>query len=293
VLSHAKRPTGRDTTVETLTASLAELLAELGGASRPERIGVGIAGVIGRDGVLRGGPNLPALIGRSIAAELSAGLGTTVIVENDANCAALAEGWHGAADGVEHYLVVTLGTGLGSGVVLDGRLYRGATGYACELGHSIVAAGGRECGCGNRGCLEAYVSEAAVRSVLAERGDALNDAVRVRADRNAEGLSQALFEIAAGDGEGLERAGEARAIVLEMIEMLGVGLASAVNVLDLETIVLTGGIAPAVLARLEPLRAAMARALFARAAERVAVLAGMHGQAAGAIGAARLAFDPL
>lgn len=288
VTARGRRSTGTDTTVGSLATVIRELLDELLEGGRPEALGVGIAGVIGTSGKLEGSPNMPALIGHSIAEELSALIGVRAVVENDANCAAYAEGWHGAADGVRDYLVVTLGTGLGSGVVLGGELFRGSTGYACELGHSIVQAGGRQCGCGNLGCLEAYASEAAMRSILSERDDELTAAVLGRVDEEKEGYTQALYSLAAGASTDRSIEPMARGVVEEMIRMLGIGLASAVNVLDLETIVIAGGIAPSVVSRMVSLRAAMQSALFARSIDAVSLLASVHGDDAGAIGAARL-----
>lgn len=289
VIARGRRKTGSDTTVHSLAAAIDELLGELAGRDRPRSLGVGIAGVVGVSGKLQGSPNMPALTGRPIAEELSRTLGTRVLVENDANCAAYAEGWNGAADGIDDYMVVTLGTGLGSGLVLGGSLYRGTTGYACELGHAVVVAGGRLCGCGHRGCLEAYASEAAIRTMLVERDDELTAAVLARVGDHGEGYTQALYALADGAALDSTVARMAAAAADRMIAMLGIGLASAVNVLDIETLVLAGGIAPAVVGRMDGLRRAMDGSLFARSVDAVSVLASVHGNDAGAIGAARLA----
>lgn len=293
VIARGRRTTGSGTTVESLAAAVAELLDELADGRRPEALGVGIAGVVGMTGRLEGSPNMPALTGRPVAQELSALLDTRVVVENDANCAAYAEGWYGAADGVSDYMVVTLGTGLGSGVVLGGSLYRGTTGYACELGHSIIAVGGRVCGCGNRGCLEAYASEAGMRAILVEREDELTAAVLERVAHDREGYTEALYALADGAASDSSIELMARGAVDDMIRILGAGLASAVNVFDIETLVIAGGIAPAVVGRIDDLRRAMDSALFARSVEAVSVLPSVHGIDAGAIGAARLASESL
>jgi len=293
VTARGRRVTGADTTAESLAASIGALLDDLVDGVRPESLGVGIAGVVGTTGNLEGSPNMPALTGRPIAKELSDLLGARVVVENDANCAAYAEGWFGAADGVADYLVVTLGTGLGSGVVIAGGLYRGSTGYACELGHSIVHAGGRRCGCGNLGCLEAYASEAAMRTIIVERDDDLTAEVLSRVSDEDEGYTQALYALAEGSASNATVARMAQREAEEMIRMLGIGLASAVNVFDIETVVIAGGIAPAVLSRLDDLKSAMATSLFARPIDAVRVLPSVHGNDAGSIGAARLAGESL
>jgi glucokinase len=249
-----------------------------------ETIGVGIAGVMASDGVLAGSPNLPRLVGTQVRDALSEGLRRAVVIDNDANCAALAEGWYGgAADGCSDFLLVTLGSGVGSGLVLDGALYHGATGYACELGHTIVVAGGRQCGCGNRGCLEAYVSETAARSLAAEAGGALSAKVEKLVTERGAGHAHALFTLAEHGDE------TAAGVIRGMITMLGAGLASAVNLLDVPTLVLGGGIAPGVLDREAQLRTAMAAFLFARSAGAVTIVGARRGADAGAVGAARLA----
>ncbi len=245
---------------------------------------------MGAGGVLHGSPNLPEIqdieIGRLCQGALSA-FGVGVPVDNDANCAALGEGWNGAAAGETDFLMLTLGTGLGSGLVLGGGVYHGATGHGCEFGHAVVMHGGRTCGCGNRGCLEAYVSEVAARRVTADASEPLRDAV-ARRRRAGDGAAQALFAVAEGcDPEAGAR--EADALVTEMIWALGAGIASAVNIFDVEVIVLGGGIAGNILKRRSELEAAVAASLFARSIGALRIRAAEHGPLAGAIGAARLA----
>lgn len=284
VLARGRRETGLETTITSLAASIRELLEEIDPGGTPPAVGVGLPGVLGPDGRLAGSPNIPHLLGSAIEAELAAALGCKVRVENDANCAALAEGWCGAADGRDHYLAITLGTGLGSGLVANGALYHGETGFACELGHAIVERNGRLCGCGNRGCLEAYVSETALRAIVAGGSSGLREAVEARM-ASGEGCAQAVFTLARTNEPA---AADAAKIATDAVDALGVGLASAVNVLDVQTIVIGGGIAPAIEMRLDELRAAMDAALFARSIEQVDVVMGKHGGDAGAIGAAAL-----
>jgi glucokinase len=283
VLSSAAAPTGSELSAEHLAAALKRLLEDIHpGPGLAGTVGVGVAGVTAADGTLLGSPNLPALEGAKVARAVSRALGRKTVVENDANCAALAEGWGGAADGCDDFLLITLGSGLGSGLVMGGGLYRGAHGHGCELGHAVVVQGGRPCGCGAKGCLEAYVSEAALHSIIAETGGELALAVG-EAVKNGGGHARALFKLA-GEGDR-----QARVAVSAMIESLGVGLASAVNVLDVTTIVIGGGIGPAVVSRKAELEKAMAPVLFARAIDEVRLLAAARGPLAGAIGAARLA----
>ena len=281
VLGQESVRTGEEMDAGHLADAVVSLRAALD-SSGAAPIGVGMAGVLDRAGSLQGAPHLPLLVGRNIAGLLAERLGCRVAVHNDADCAAMAEGWGGAADGFEDYLMIVIGTGMGSGLVLGGGLRAGSSGYGCEFGHMMVVHGGRNCGCGNRGCLEAYVSETAARHLVEESGAALQAAVAQRRASGGGGYAQAAFELGqAGDAEA-ERLAE------QMVDVLGAAIGSVVNVLDLTTIVLGGGIAPGVLARLPRLRSAAAAQLFARSVDTLTIVAASRGPLAGAIGAARL-----
>lgn len=285
VLATASRPTGQGTGRDELVDALASLREELArGVAAPAEvtIGVGIAGVLDRSATLRGAPHLPLLLGIGLAEELSRGLGRRVVVRNDADCAAVAEGWGGAADGRADYLMIAIGTGVGSGLVLGGRLRAGDSGFGCEFGHMMVVHDGRACGCGNRGCLEAYVSETAARNFVLEGPASLRAAVEERRAARGGGYAEAVFELGASGNA------KAEALASGMVDVLGAAIGSVVNVLDLTTIVLGGGIAPGVLARLDRLRDAAGASLFARSAADLDLAAAARGPLAGAIGAARL-----
>lgn len=283
VLARASSPTGEQTRIEDLAATFASLRETLAqGARTAPTIGVGIAGVLDRGGSLRGSPHLPLLLGSHIAADLAAHLGCPVVVHNDADCAAMGEGWGGAADGREDFLMIAIGTGVGSGLVLGSKLRAGDSGFGCEFGHMMVVHRGRRCGCGNRGCLEAYVSETAARTLALETATALRARIEEQRAEGGGGYSEALFTLGSSGDE------EAEEIVGSMVDVLGAAIGSAVNVLDLTTIVLGGGIAPGVLARLPRLRLAAGSTLFARPVEALEIVAAARGPLAGAIGAARL-----
>jgi glucokinase len=289
VLAEGRAATGPSTTIKSLARSLTslrdKLVGEAGGGNGNSSCaaGVGIAGVIGRDGTLRGSPHLPLLVGARIAAELSREMNTHVAVHNDADCAAMAEGWHGgAADGRDDFLMIAVGTGIGSGLVLGGELRAGSSGYGSELGHMTIVRNGRRCGCGNRGCLEAYISETAAGHLVEEGSPTLSAAVAERRRSTGGGAAQALFELGADGSEEAER------LSASMVDVLGAAIGSAVNVLDLTTIVLGGGIAPGVLARIDRLARATEATLFARPVTDLEIVAASRGPLAGAIGAARL-----
>lgn len=284
VLAHDTAPTGPATSPQNLGRLLDGLRVRLlDGDGRGVPIGVGIAGVLDRGGALRGGPHLPLLVGEPIAPLLADALASPVAVHNDADCAAMAEGWTGgAAASIDDFLMIAIGTGVGSGLVLGGRVRAGASGYGCEFGHMTIAMGGRPCGCGNRGCVEAYISETAAGRLVGEGPAALQARIAARREAAGGGFAQAVFELgAAGDDA-------AETIAGEMVDALGAAIGSAVNVLDLTTIVLGGGIAPGVLARVSRLLRAAAGTLFARTASDLRILAAARGPLAGAIGAARL-----
>lgn len=282
VAKHETRPTGRSTTLRDLAAAIGEVMTELDPV-RGRAIGVGVAGCVTLDGIVRGSPNLPALAGSAIERDLGAVLGPRVVADNDAHCHALAEAWIGTARNTPTFLLITLGSGIGSGLVVDGKVHRGATGYGCELGHMIFRPRGRRCGCGNQGCLEAYVSEVALASRIPEERPELGRRVAALVGERGIGHAHALFELA--------DAGDADAIGLAdgLAEELGTALGSAVNVFDVELIVIGGGIAPGILARVARLRRAMAGALFARDEAAVRIEPASAGALAGAVGAARLA----
>jgi glucokinase len=283
VLARASSPTGEQTRIEDLAAAFALLRESLAaGVATARTVGVGIAGVLDRGGALRGSPHLPRLLGSRIGEDLAARLGSPVVVHNDADCAAMGEGWGGAADGREDYLMIAIGTGVGSGLVLRSKLRAGDSGFGCEFGHMMVVHRGRLCGCGNRGCLEAYVSETAARALALETATSLRARIEEQRAEGGGGYSQALFDLgASGDTEAEEIAGS-------MVDVLGAAIGSVVNVLDLTTIVLGGGVAPGVLARLPRLRVAAGSTLFARPIADLEILAAARGPLAGAIGAARL-----
>jgi glucokinase len=267
-------------------AIVRDIVGELGSACRVEqRIGIGVAGVFGREGVLRGSPNLPRLTGLRLETLLAERLCRPVVVENDANCAALGEALDRADPPVASYLLVTVGSGIGSGLILGGELYRGVTGFSCELGHTIVERGGRLCGCGNRGCLEAYVSETAARAYVREAGGRLEREVDRALLDPARGYARAVFALADGGDAEAER------IATSMATWLGIGLGSAINLIDVPTVVVGGGIAPGILGRRAALSEGIGAALFARGADEVTILPAARGTDAGAVGAARLAMQ--
>lgn len=216
---------------DALVDAVTELARGLGGGVP---VGAGVAGIVDRDGVVRYGPNIE-IDNLPLQESLTDRLGVPVTVANDATVALYGELQAGAARGARDVVMVTLGTGVGGAVVVEGRLVDGATGMAGELGHVIVRDGGRECPCGNQGCLEAYASGSAIGLVAQERLDGTDEPSELR---NSDVVDGKAVTLAALDGDEL-----ALGVLREAGYWLGVGLTGIVNILDPELIVVGGGAA--------------------------------------------------
>lgn len=217
-------------------------------------------------------------------------LGLPVFVDNDANVAALAEHRAGAAQGSGEAVVLTIGTGIGGGLILRGELYRGAIGAASELGHTVIDMDGPRCqgNCPNRGCLEALASGTALareaRRIAAERPDSGLG----RAAQAGRELSGPLITELAHDGD------EAAIAAITLIgERLGVGISSFVNIFNPEVVVIGGGVMAAGELLLAPARAVMAARALPPSRDEVRIVPARFGVEAGMVGAAALAFDGL
>jgi glucokinase len=251
-------------------------------------VGVGLPGLVGIDGVLRGAPHLQGLIGLQLRAPIAEALDLPVVLDNDATCAAWAEVVVGAGRGAADVLLVTLGTGIGGGLVVDGALYDGAHGFAGEPGHMVVDPAGPPCPCGRNGCWERYAS-----------GHGLARLARLAVDRgDAPGVLRRAGDPDAIEGEHVvasARAGEpgAQAVIDEFSVWLAAGLANLVALLDPELVLVGGGLADVADLFLDRTRAAYDAEVFggvARTPTRIEVAT--LGSDAGAIGAALRAVVP-
>ena len=229
-------------------------------------------------------PNLPALAGFPLKAVLEERFGWPVLLENDANAAAVGEMWMGAARGCRDVVSVTLGTGVGGGVILDGELWRGAHGSAGEIGHSTVDPFSKlKCKCGNVGCLELFASATAIVRMTREDLPRFPNSVLHREELTAERVYDA-----GRDGDEL-----ALSVFKRFGVYLGVGLANLINIIDPEIIVIAGGAVNGwdLFAR-DMQREVNERAVRVTA-QQVKIAAAQCGDNAGLLGAARLAFDKL
>ena len=204
-------------------------------------IGIGVPGIIDmKTGMLRESPNLPGWAESPVQAQIERLLGTRVILENDANVAALGEKWLGAARDVDDMAMLTLGTGVGGGIVLQGRIWHGMTGMAGEFGHMTVEPEGPPCGCGNRGCVEQYASATAVvrmakEAIASGRAPGLAKAANSDPEFNAK----AIYNLAIQGDE------EARKIFGRLGRALGICIANLVNAFNLNMYVVGGGVSSA------------------------------------------------
>jgi len=265
--------------------TIERLAAAVGDASGVplDTCGCGCAGLVDHEtGIVRSSPNLPQWHDVRLAEELARRLRIPVLVENDANAAAYGEYSAGAARGATNAVMVTIGTGIGGGIVLDGSIYRGSHGFAAEIGHSVIdLSGGVRCACGSTGCVEPLVNAASLVVQAKQRMEEGEESVL--AERAAPLTARAVGEAAAA-GDPL-----ARRVTDDIGRTLGVLLANIVAYLDPDVIVIGGGVAAA--------GSSLMDAANAEFAERTAKYQGMAtrivmaelGDTAGVVGAALLA----
>ncbi len=265
-----------------------ELRAESDGERPVEAVGLGIPCLIDQAGgraVMA--VNLP-IEDVPIRDLMSERLGLAVAIDNDANVAALAEQRFGAAKGLSEVVLLTLGTGVGGGIVIGGKVYRGATGAAAELGHIVVDADGPPCQghCPNHGCLETFVSGTAMAREAMAVASAEPDSQLGRLAAENREITGALVTELAFEGDP-----HAHAIVERAGRYLGVGITTLVNIFNPEAIVIGGGAAAAGELLLEPARAELAARGLRPSRDQVQILPAHFGAEAGMIGAAVLAMD--
>ncbi|CAB4603848.1 unannotated protein [freshwater metagenome] len=249
--------------VAELISLLGSMFEELGASST---LGIGVPGLITADGIVKASPNMPGAYNVPVGPALREQFGISVHVENDATMAAYAEWQVGAARGARNAVMVTLGTGIGGGIVMGGELHRGANGFAGEIGHMVVQRDGIDCVCGRRGCWERYASGSALRTL-------------------SGGMSGEEVFAAAATGDA-----HALSVVHEFADWVAVGLASLTNICDPEVIVIGGGVVQSFATVMDEVQTSFVAALYSaewRAHPRLAVAD--LGERAGAIGSALIA----
>ena len=264
---------GRDAVLSDIVASIQSLRADHDSAGLAG-IGIGVPGFIRmKDGFITSSNNLPYFENFPIRDAIEQRLGAKVILENDANAAALGEKWMGAGRGVDDMVMLTLGTGIGGGIISGGKVLRGFVGMAGELGHMTVVPNGNPCGCGNQGCLEKHASATAIVAMgnLMHLGENLT--------------AKDIYELAAQQNDMGERA---RAIWRQMGETLGIALATLVNTFNFPLYVLSGGVLPAWEYFAPPMMDTVARRSYTFRATHTEIKQALLGNEAGLYGAAYL-----
>jgi glucokinase len=232
---------GRDRVIDEMCSAVLALAKKHGSSGELAGIGVGVPGIIDMGtGMVRESPNLPGWQDYPVRQEIERRLATSVVLENDANAAALGEKWLGAAADLDDMCMLTLGTGVGGGLVLRGRVWHGMTGMAAELGHINVEPQGRPCNCGSHGCLEQYASATAVKQLALEAiaaGKAPELARAMSAD--PEFSAKVVHHMALQGDE------PAREIFRRVGRALGIALADLINIFNLPMYVIGGGVSSA------------------------------------------------
>lgn len=247
-------------------------------------IGIAVAGIIDRDeGVVIMSPNIQGITGKNLKSEIGSCHKTCIVVENDANAAAYGEKFAGAGRDYKNFVILTLGTGIGSGIVINNRLLP----VAAEAGHISINANGKPCVCGNVGCLESYASATAIiGNAVLEIEKGCSSILRDYHNGNFYKIDAEDIYKAALDGDPLSRT-----VVREAGKNLGIGIASLINLLSPDAVILTGGLLGAwniyVEAAIQEASKRAIKELYAK----VKIIPSSLGDNAGIVGAAKLVFD--
>jgi glucokinase len=272
VLARAQADTqavdGPQAVVQRMVETIRRLQAEVSSPTRHlAAVGFGIPGILDLPaGRMRQSPNLPGWEGFDLRAALSPHLQVPVAIENDANAAALGEAWLGAGRGMQHFLMLTLGTGVGGGIMMAGKILHGACGYAGEPGHTVVDPNGPRCGCGSQGCLEQFTSGTAIARLAAPfYGQTTAYEVALAARR--------------GESQALE-------VYRQVGQYLGIACASFANLFNPQGLVLGGAVANAFDLFIEAMQTTMRRRTFVEVYNSLRIVPAECGTDAGGLGAA-------
>ena len=287
VIYECRRPTPRgDGSIGALVAAVIEAVIEIELSVGPSiSTGVGVPGLVAHGGVLRAAPNLDGVADVKIGDQLSRAVGRPVVVDNDATCGALAEWRVGAGQGFTDVAFISLGTGIGGGLVSRGAMHRGNHGYAGEFGHMMVDPMGPRCPCGQRGCWERYASGSGL-AYLAQK-------------RARQGRLGRVVELVNGDVElirsehvlDISRVGDAETqdLMREFATWIAIGLVNLAHVVDPEVMVLGGGVGSSLGDSLEAVRSAFFELIYQPQQRQLpTIVLAELGEQAGAIGAALL-----
>ncbi len=257
--------------IETIEQLANECRSSIGISAATVGIAVGAPANINSDGVLQNLPNLPTLSGMDLKGDLETAFDLPATIENDATAAAIGENWLGASKDVNDSILVTLGTGVGGGIIINNRPIRGIDGTAGKIGHICVEPEGVPCGCGSRGCIEQYASATAMARMAREAGcDATVSVDVYNAAMQGDPRAASVFQ--------------------SMGRYLGITLAGLINALNPEMIIIGGGAAAGWDMFIGPLDAEVKARAFSEPVERVKIVRSVLGDDAGILGVARSAF---
>lgn len=268
--------------LETLVSAITQALREINSSPAHLRgVGLCVPGFFDvEERLVLQLPNIPRVKNFALGSALTHRLDVPVLVENDANAAAVGEAWQGAAQGHRHLVYITVSTGIGAGLILNGELYRGSRGFAGEFGHMQVKPGGPLCGCGKEGCLEAVASGTAIarqaRKALQKHKDSLLS--RRAAENNGKITAADVFWAARAQDR------TATAIVEEAINYLGIGISNVINFLNPSLVVLGGGVTNAGDIFFAPLQKVVAKHVVAHTGKNVKIIPAALGGDAGVVG---------
>ena len=267
-----------------LLASLVTLIRDYQATQPIQAVGIGVAGLMNsRTGMVETSPNISSLANVRLGERVADEVHLPVVTDNDANAAAYAEFSAGSGKGVRNMACLTLGTGLGSGVILDGKLVRGTSGYAVEFGHSVIDPAGRSCSCGAVGCLETMVSARGIQQTARQIMDQHPES-RLHATGVMPNPAQVFEAAAAGDRAAIETFEQTG-------YWLGLGCANLINIFNPELIAIGGGIAGAGPFLMDRAKETAARHAIGASFRDCRIVQSMFGSEAGIIGAAMLARD--
>jgi glucokinase len=287
--SHASRHAAD--VAENIATQLLHLLdtARERGLGSPRAIGVAVPGPLDvHSGIVKAAPHVAAWRGYPLRRKLETLIGRSIVLENDANAWALGEYWRGAARGRREVVLLTLGTGVGGGLIVGGKLVHGRSGMAGELGHVTVEPDGARCDCGARGCLEAYASASGLRGLLEQRLGLPAGARLPAAIVDAEG-NFSVRDLSASARGGDRIALETFAIAGHY---LGIAIASFLNIFNPELVVIGGGVAGALPYMRKTMLAQVRERAFSAISAQVKIVRAALGAHGGVVGAAYAALHP-
>lgn len=285
IASHAAE--GPQAVIQQLRTAIEEILGK-----HPDSpcigIGVGSPGVVTNDGFVKHPPNFAGWNELALANTLGKSFPLRVVVENDANVAAIAESRFGAGKEVDDFLFVIWGTGVGGGIIMNRAIFRGSEGGAGEIGHVSIDYNGPQCNCGSRGCVESYIgqrylSERTIHTLNAQGQGSTPSKIIELVGGNMSKIEPSIISQAADQGDQL-----ARNIMVEAGTFLGYALASILNVLDLRVVIIGGGISAAQPYVYEAIESALRSRVLKPYKSDIRVIRAKLGNTAGIVGAASL-----